>query len=134
MPSFLKIHNLNLGRRQSKFQHLFLKPAIPFPHPYGLRNKHSFLIQTNPRGLGKGQSRLKQCHQSLDPETSAEKPETIPQRCVLQNVLHSLHCRPPSTRNKSHRDWERAVQYWYWIVRAINLIALRTGDRLRPQR
>lgn len=78
MPSFFKIKKKSIIFWSSEGDtlnapHLFLKTAITFPNPYGIRNRHSFLTQTNPRRLGKGQSWLNQHHQNSDSEISAKK-------------------------------------------------------------
>ena len=78
MPSFLKIHNLNLGRRQTKFQNLFLKPAIPLPNPYRIRNKHSFLTEIKPTGAWKRTKPTETMPPEFEPESSAKHHDTIP--------------------------------------------------------
>lgn len=124
MPSFIKIHNLNLGRRQTKFQNLFLKPAIPLPNPYRIRNKHSFLTEIKPTGAWKRTKPTETMPPEFEPESSAKNHDTIPggiPEFRSAKCVSSLHSWLLSTLNKSHRGWERAGQHWYWVVRAISL-------------
>lgn len=80
---------MNLGRRQTKFQNLFLMPAIPFPNPYRIRNKLSFLTETKLTGAWKRTKPTETMPPEFEPETSAKNHDIIP---GVIPELHSAKC------------------------------------------
>lgn len=53
-------------------------PAIPFPNPYRIRNKHSFLTETKLTGACKRTKPTETMSPEFEPETSAKNHDIIP--------------------------------------------------------